>query len=134
MTLSCNPETVISCLCGAFWEPGTPCNLVSPWLHPILNEVPGEQSISYTPGLYAEILAIICGIRRPSISALWLGAVAGGLTPIILDPVAFLWTGSQQSFMDVDGIGHMLAETSVRIFGELMFGNFFIFLLPGRTS
>lgn len=36
--------------------------------------------------------------------------------------------------MDVDGIGHMLAETSVRIFGELIFGDFFIFLLPGRTS
>ena len=115
MTLSCNPETIISCLCGSFWEPGTPCNLVSPWLHPILNEIPEEQSISATPGLYAEILAIICGIRRPSISALWLGAVTGGLTPIILrrvrrgrpplDPVAFPWTGSPQSFMDVAGTG-----------------------------
>ena len=83
-TLSCNPETIISCLCGAFWEPGTPCNLVSPWLHPILNEVPEGRSISDSPGLYAEILAIICGVERPSISALWLGAVAGGLTPIIL--------------------------------------------------
>ena len=77
-----------------------------------LNE---EQSISDTPGLYAEILVIICGIRRPSISALWLGAVAGGLTPISLrrvrrgrpplDPVAFPWTGSPQSFMDVVGTG-----------------------------
>lgn len=142
-TLSCNPETIISCPCGAFWEPGTPCNLVSPWLHPILNEIPERRSISDSPGLYAEILAIICGVERPSISALLLGAVAGGLTPIILrrvrrgrpplDPVAFPWTGSPQSFVDVAGTGPYLPENSVKRFGELMFGDYFIFLLP-RTS
>ncbi|RAK95880.1 uncharacterized protein BO80DRAFT_449746 [Aspergillus ibericus CBS 121593] len=115
ITLSCNPETIISSLCGAFWEPGVPCNLVSPWLHPILIEVPEEKRIADLPGLYAELLAIVCGIRRPTISALWLGAVAGGLAPIILrrakrgrpplDPVAFPWTGSPQSFMDIAGTG-----------------------------
>lgn len=67
-------------------------------------------------------LALIGGIRRPSISALWLGAVAGGITPIILrrtrlgrpplDPVAFAWTGSPQSFMDVTGTGSYLVGQS----------------------
>ncbi|KAE8356902.1 hypothetical protein BDV28DRAFT_126392 [Aspergillus coremiiformis] len=120
ITLSCNPEAIMSCLCGMFWEPGVPCNLVSPWLHPILNEVPEEKRIAGLPGLYAEILAIICGIRRPTISALWLGAVAGGLAPVILkrvrrgrpplDPVAFPWTGCPQSFMDIAGTGSYLHD------------------------
>ncbi|PYI04795.1 hypothetical protein BO78DRAFT_449182 [Aspergillus sclerotiicarbonarius CBS 121057] len=118
INLSCNPETIMSSLCGAFWEPGVPCNLVSPWLHPILNEVPEGKGIAGVPGLYPEVLAVICGIRRPTISALWLGAVAGGLTPLILrrtrrgrpplDPVAFPWTGCPQSFMDIAGTGPYL--------------------------
>lgn len=115
MTLSCNPEVVISSLCGMFWESGVPCNLVSPWLHPILKEMPEQQEISGIPGLYAEMLTIIGSIRRPTISALWLGAVAGGLTPAKnrrirrgrppLDSVAFPWTASPQSFIDVAGTG-----------------------------
>lgn len=115
MTLSCNSEAVISSLCGTFWEPGVPCNLVAPWLHPILNELPEQQDISEISGLHAEILAIIGGVRRPTISALWLGAAVGGLTPTVLrrikrgrpplDPVAFPWTGSPQSFTDVAGTG-----------------------------
>ncbi|OOF95548.1 hypothetical protein ASPCADRAFT_13467, partial [Aspergillus carbonarius ITEM 5010] len=118
ITLSCNPETIMSSLCGSFWEPGVPCNLVSPWLHPILNEMPEEKKFARLPSLYPEILAIIGGIRRPTISALWLGAVAGGLTPLILrrarrgrpplDPVAFPWTGCPQSFMDIAGTGPYL--------------------------
>ncbi|KAI2994914.1 hypothetical protein CBS147345_9883 [Aspergillus niger] len=39
MTLSCSPEVMMSTFCGAFWEHDVPCNLVSPWLHPIINEV-----------------------------------------------------------------------------------------------
>jgi hypothetical protein len=99
MTLSCNSEAVISSLCGTFWESGVPCNLVGPWLHPILNETPEQQDISEISGLHAEIIAIIGGIRRPTISALWSGAAVGGLTPTVLrrikrgrpplDPVAF---------------------------------------------
>lgn len=67
------------------------------------------------PGLYAEILAVICSICRPSICALSLGAVVSGLTPIILrrvqrgrpplGPVAVPWTGCPQSFIDLVGEG-----------------------------
>jgi hypothetical protein len=64
MTLSCSPDAVISSLCGMFWELDVPCNLVSPWLHPILNEVPSDQNIADTPGFYGELLGVICGIRH----------------------------------------------------------------------
>ncbi|KMU89934.1 hypothetical protein CIHG_07617 [Coccidioides immitis H538.4] len=40
VTLSCNYAVVISSLCGSFWEPSVPCNLVSAWLHPVLKEIP----------------------------------------------------------------------------------------------
>lgn len=75
-----------------------------------------------TPGLYYEILALMCGLRRPRISTLWLGAVASGLTPIILrrvrrgrpplDANAFPWTGCPQSFMDIAGLGPYICEGS----------------------
>ncbi|KAL5365183.1 hypothetical protein BJX96DRAFT_168889 [Aspergillus floccosus] len=106
MSLSCSPEVLMSTFCGAFWEPEIPCNLVSPWLHPVLNEVLGE-----TPD--PEILAFIGAIRQPNFSALWIGAVASGLGPVILhrvrggrpplDPLGFPWTGFPQSFMDISG-------------------------------
>lgn len=122
MTLSCKPEAIMSSLCGAFWESGVQCNLVSPWLHPIMNEIPEQETISRIPGLYAEILAIICCIRRPTISALWLGAGPTGLTPVILrrirrgrpalDSLAFAWTGSPQGFTDLAGSGpYLIGET-----------------------
>ncbi len=66
-------------------------------------------------GRYEEILAIMCAIRRPRLSALWLGAVISGLAPTVLDfvrsgtppldPNAFAWTGCAQSFMDLAGSG-----------------------------
>jgi hypothetical protein len=122
MTLSCSPEVVISSLCGMFWEPSIDCNMVSPWLHPILNEVPLGKGIAGTPGFYYEVLAVICSFRQPRISSLWLGAVASGLTPIVLrrikrgrpplDINAFPWTGCPQSFMDVAGSGPYIIEGS----------------------
>lgn len=115
ISLSCCPELVMSTLCGMFWEPDVPCNLVGPWLHPILNEVPDAETIAAKPGFYHEIVAIICGFRRPQICPLWLGAVASGLTPRILRLVergkpplnllAFPWTGCPQGFMDIPGSG-----------------------------
>jgi hypothetical protein len=113
MTLSCSPEVMMSTFCGAFWEHDIPCNLVSPWLHPILNEVLGGPSTiaGSDPGL----LAFIGAIRQPNFSAFWIGAVASGLGPEILhrvrggrpplDPLAFPWTGCPQSFMDLSGSG-----------------------------
>ncbi|KAL8645006.1 MAG: hypothetical protein Q9210_006954 [Variospora velana] len=115
MTLSCNHSVMVSSLCGVFWEPKIPCNLVSPWLHPVMNEVPMMEEVINFKGRYHEVLAIMCAIRRPKLSALWLGAVISGLVPRILDFVrsgappldlnAFSWTGCPQSFMDLAGSG-----------------------------
>jgi hypothetical protein len=105
-----------------FWEADVTCNMVSPWLHPILNEVPEAKGIVDTPGLYHEILAFVCCFRRPRVSTLWLGAVASGLTPVILrrvgrgrpplDANAFPWTGCPQLFMDIAGSGPYICEGS----------------------
>ncbi|MCJ1386666.1 hypothetical protein MMC17_009792 [Xylographa soralifera] len=115
MALSCNHNVITSSLCGVFWEPDIPCNLVSPWLHPVMKEVPIREDIMNLTGRYHEILAIMCAIRRPKLSALWLGAVISGLATIILsfvksgtpplDPNAFAWTSCPQSFMDLAGSG-----------------------------
>ena len=125
IALSCNPEVVISSLCGMFWEPNVPCNMVSPWLHPILYEVPEAREIAESPGFYHEILALICDFRTPEITPLWLGAVASGLTETVLtrvargrpplDANAFPWTGSPQSFMDIPGSGpYIYGDEKVR--------------------
>ncbi|KAL9023528.1 MAG: hypothetical protein Q9196_007148, partial [Gyalolechia fulgens] len=76
---------------------------------------PCHERIADYRGSYHEILAIMCAIRRPKLSALWLGAVTSGLAPRILDfvkggtppldPNAFAWTGCPQSFMDLAGSG-----------------------------
>ncbi|KAI4138338.1 MAG: hypothetical protein LQ341_004716 [Variospora aurantia] len=115
IALSCNHSVIVSSLCGVFWEPRIPCNLVSPWLHPVMNEVPIMEEVINFEGRYHEILAIMCAIRRPKLSVLWLGAVTSGLAPRILkfvkggtpplDPNAFAWTGCPQSFMDLAGSG-----------------------------
>lgn len=110
MTLSCSPEVMMSTFCGAFWEQDVPCNLVSPWLNPTINEV-----LDTLPEDEIEVLAFIGAIRQPCFSAFWIGAIASGLGPEILhrvrgghpplDRVAFPWTGCPQSFMDVAGSG-----------------------------
>lgn len=83
ITLSSNPEVVVSSLCGMFWEDGIPSNLVSPWLHPVINELPRSQAIGDNLDLsYFAILAILCCLRRPQLSSLWLGAVTSGLTSL----------------------------------------------------
>lgn len=115
IALSRNTAVLMSSLCGMFWQPEITCDMVSPWLHPILNEVPFANEFSGTPGFYPELLGIMCTFRQPRISSLWLSAVASGLTSVVirrirrgrppLDPNAFPWTGCPQSFMDVAGTG-----------------------------
>ena len=71
-----------------------------------MNEMPIMEEIINFKGRYHEILAIMCALRRPKLSVLWLGAVISGLTPRILDfvkrgappldPNAFAWTGCPQ--------------------------------------
>lgn len=119
ITLSCSPEVMMSAFCGSFWELEVPCNLVSPWLHPVLNEVLGKTSV--TIGHDQEVLALIGSIRRPGLGALWIGAVASGLGPRILqkvrrgrpplDPLGHPWTGYPQSFMDLAGSGPYTCES-----------------------
>lgn len=115
MTLSCDPELMMATFCGSFWEPGVPCNMVSPWLHTALKEVLAGESTQDQ-----EILALMCAIRRPNISALLIGAAIGGLGPSILrnvegghppmNPNGFAWTGCLQSFMDITGSGPYTCE------------------------
>lgn len=50
MALSCNPSVVMSSLSGSFWEPGVPCNLVSSWLHPVVEELPTRSELAEAPG------------------------------------------------------------------------------------
>jgi len=115
MTLSCSPEIMISTLCGSFWQPDVPCNMVSQWLHP-LEEVLGNTTDSKDQ----ELIALMGAIRRPSVSALWIGAAASGMVPKLLhyvrrgrpplDSVGFSWTGAPQSFMDDTGSGPYTCE------------------------
>lgn len=129
MALSCNHSAVMSSLCGSFWEPSIPCNLVSPWLHPVLEEIPKASGIAGNPGRCHEITALTCGMRRPRLSALWIGAALSGLVPRVidlvrsgtppLDPNGFSWTASPQSFMDLSGSGpyfhrHASGDNAIR--------------------
>ncbi|KAL2846231.1 hypothetical protein BJX68DRAFT_268710 [Aspergillus pseudodeflectus] len=125
MTLSCDPDGLTSALSGMFWEPGVPRSLASVWLHPILREVPDEEEIRAKPGLFEELLAIVCRIRRPTIAALWLGAVVSGLGRAILDEVdkvrqvpdevTSAWTRALQGFLDIPGSGPYLDQQTQTI-------------------
>ncbi|KAL2815145.1 hypothetical protein BJX63DRAFT_420503 [Aspergillus granulosus] len=112
IALSCNYSVVMSGLCGSFWEPSVQCNLVSPWLHSVLKEIPQLPQLMQDPRRYYEVIATMSGIRRPSLSPLWVGAALSGLVPKVissgtppLDANGFPWTGSLQNFLDLPGSG-----------------------------
>ncbi|MCJ1444799.1 MAG: hypothetical protein MMC23_005301 [Stictis urceolatum] len=123
MSLSCNPEVVMSSLCGLFWESEVPRNEVSLWLHPILLEVPRRSDFMIRPGYYYEVLAFVFSICSPRLSALWFGAAITGLVPKVLrfvqsgtpplDQIAYPWTGCAQSFMDITTEGHYFNSAPV---------------------
>lgn len=118
ISLSCHVEMMYAALCGSFWEPEVPCNLVSPWLHPVLNEV--ISSPESMTACEQELLGLISAIRRPSIAALSIGAIITGLGPKILHSVeaghpdlnqyAYPWIGSPVCFMDFTGTGPYTCE------------------------
>lgn len=56
ISLSCNYSVLISSLCGSFWEPSVACNLVSPWLHPILEEIPQATVMVENIGRYHAVI------------------------------------------------------------------------------
>lgn len=122
LSLSCNYRVVLSSLCGLFWEPDIPCNLVSPWIYPVLDEIPLQAELFNDQGRYFEVIALICGIRRSRLSALWVGAAISGLLLKVLDlvrsgtppidPNGYYWTACPQTFMDLPGSGPYFHPTS----------------------
>jgi hypothetical protein len=106
---------VISSLCGLFWEPDILCNLVSLWIYPVLDELRIRAELVNDQGRCFEVIALMCGIRRPRLSALWVGAATSGFLPKVLDlvrsgtphidPNGYHWTAYPQTFMDLPGSG-----------------------------
>ncbi|OJD24938.1 hypothetical protein ACJ73_03699 [Blastomyces percursus] len=81
MALSCHRNVVVSSVCGVFWEPHVACNMVSPWLHPVLVEL-------QTQSRYIENDTWICWQ--------WISSPR---------PRRFLLDWLPQSFMDTPGSG-----------------------------
>ena len=125
MALSCNPSVVMSSLSGSFWEPGIPCNFVSPWLHPVVEELPTRPELAEVPGRYVELVTLMCGIRRPSLSAFWVEAALSGLVPKVID----LAKVERLLLIQVDFRGHPLhrilwiLQALVRILLVMSLGN-----------
>ncbi|KMQ41313.1 hypothetical protein HL42_7998 [Trichophyton rubrum] len=121
MTMSCAHSVTVSSLCSVFWEPEVCCNLVSPWLHPVLKEIPNNYSGSLS---LDEIIPLLCALRCPNLAALWLGATLSGLSSTVvelvgsgtppLDTNGAPWTGNPQSFMDVPGSGPYIQFDSLQ--------------------
>ncbi|KAF5637144.1 hypothetical protein F52700_4881 [Fusarium sp. NRRL 52700] len=118
MTLSIHPLSIGSSIWSIFWQPDVDCNLVSPWLASILDTL--EPVIKEKR---VEILLKTFLSRRPRVAIWWmalflLGDLAvlewiqryaekleekyasGSLSPP--DPMVSAWTGSKQSFLDLD--------------------------------
>lgn len=118
MTLSIHPPSLGSVLWSIFWQPGIDCNLVSPWLASIL-DVLGPT----IDGKRIETLVKMFLSRRPRVALWWLALFLlgdlsvlgwiqryaekleekygfGSLSPP--DPMVSAWTGSKQSFLDLE--------------------------------
>ena len=106
MAFSSTSGLLGSCLFGALFEPGIPCNMASQWIDPALKEL--ARAISETKQPLPVIWAL--SERRPHLTSLWLGAMITGLLPQIIRvsmtflPTTYLegvtWAQSPQSFMD----------------------------------
>lgn len=101
LTLSCNTRGLLSLLSSVFYEPGIPCNVVSPWTQAtfaVLDSVEGSHLLGY-----------ILMNRVPQVSFLWLGGIITGTQKNILregrygitsiEPHAASWCGVTQSFI-----------------------------------
>ncbi|KAH7186019.1 uncharacterized protein B0J16DRAFT_399881 [Fusarium flagelliforme] len=118
MTLSIDPVSIGSIIWSIFWQPDVDCNLVSPWLASILDTL--EPVIKQKR---FDVLVKVFLSRRPRVAIWWvalflLGDLAlldwigrytvnleekygfGSLSPP--DPMVSAWTGSRQSFLDLD--------------------------------
>ncbi|KAM0361041.1 hypothetical protein ACHAO7_012050 [Fusarium culmorum] len=118
MTLSIHPPSIGSIVWSILWQPNVDCNLVSPWLASFLDTL--EPVIEQKQ---VEVLVKVFLSRRPRVAIWWvalflLGDMAildwirryavkmeekyafGSLSPP--DPMVSAWTGSKQSFLDLD--------------------------------
>ncbi|OJD10746.1 hypothetical protein AJ78_08325 [Emergomyces pasteurianus Ep9510] len=81
LTLSCNTRGLHSLLSSVFYEPGIPCNAVSPWLQStftVLDSVKDDH-----------LLAHIMMNRVPQVSFLWLGGIIVGAHKNVLQDGRF---------------------------------------------
>lgn len=102
ITLGSSSEAIDSLLCGVFFEPTVPCNLIGAHLLGVMKAIKPLQS---DPRILASLMVKVC----PKISPLWLAtiwngrvsrtlkSVAGGLPPISLPAAS--WTETVQSFL-----------------------------------
>ena len=114
MTLSCNTRGMDALLCGSFFDPEVPCNLVSPWFQLIIEIIdPLVKTGDF------DTIAIIMGRREPKLAALWMGAAISGMADPILqwsrtgltaiELHAAVWTVTTHSFISLvpdDLYGH----------------------------
>ncbi|PLN75288.1 hypothetical protein BDW42DRAFT_189368 [Aspergillus taichungensis] len=84
LSICCHPRGMISNLCGAFWEPGIPCNMAHAWLYPPCKQLPDLPGISGSAHLYHEALLRVYVARRPNMGFLFLGACLTGIIPLVL--------------------------------------------------
>ncbi|EFR00943.1 hypothetical protein MGYG_03944 [Nannizzia gypsea CBS 118893] len=101
LTLSCNTRGLLSLLSSVFYQPGIPCNAVSPWLQSIFVVLDSVEE--------NHILSYILMNRVPQVSFLWLGGIIMGAQKDILrdgrhgissiEPHAASWCGVAQSFI-----------------------------------
>ncbi|KAM5347212.1 hypothetical protein ACJ41O_010217 [Fusarium nematophilum] len=118
MTLSLHTSSLGSVLWSVFWQPEVDCNLVGPWLTSILDTL--EPTINEKR---VETLLKVFVARRPRVAIWWMALfLLGDLTLLdwirryaqkLLekwgfgtssppDPIIAAWTGSKQSFLDLD--------------------------------
>lgn len=108
LTMGYHPRGVMSNLCGMFWEPDIPCNLVSAWLYPPFELLPHAPGIDGDKHCYYVALVRKCALRRPNVAALFLGASL----PDLLDPTVFHFVKSGLSVLDLDAAAWMDSERS----------------------
>ncbi|EEU47265.1 uncharacterized protein NECHADRAFT_77536 [Fusarium vanettenii 77-13-4] len=118
MALSAYPPSIGTIIWSILWQPDVDCNLVGPWLAAVLDTL--------EPALIQEQLELIAKVfisRRPRVAIWWVALFllgdptllnwiqrytmtmeekygSGSLSPP--DPMVSAWTGSKQSFMDLD--------------------------------
>lgn len=83
MTLSCRSRGIRPMLLSSFYNPGTECNAVTPWLRGSLAAI---DAVAQGDPL---VLGRMLMDRQPKVAALWLGATVLGLQQTLLRDVGF---------------------------------------------